>query len=562
MTLQKVGMTRKLFVTTALPYANGAFHIGHIMEYIQADTWVRAQRMMGSDVDFVCADDAHGAPIMIAAAKAGKTPQQFVADIAATRPAYLEGFHIAFDHWDSTDSPENHVLAQEIYLALQQQGLIEVRSIEQFFDPEKGMFLPDRFIKGQCPHCGAADQYGDNCESCGAVYQPTDLIAPYSALSGATPVMRSSEHYFFKLSDPRCLSYLQQWCRSGTIGTEVLNKINEWLEPDDNGQSRLNDWDISRDAPYFGIAIPDAPNKYFYVWLDAPIGYLASLKNCLARKGQDFTPYLADPDREQVHFIGKDIVTFHTLFWPAMLYFSGRKVPKAVHVHGHLTVNNEKMSKSRGTGISPLRYLELGFNPEWLRYYLCAKLSSKVEDIDFNTDDFAQRVNADLVGKYVNIASRTAGFISKRFQSQLSAELGNEGAALIESLQAQADHVQQFYDEREFAKAAREIMRLSDTVNEYVDQHKPWELAKQESAQEQLHAVCSTCIEAFRLLSIYLKPILPQITSQVEAFLKVPPLQFADAKQRMGSHTIGTYSHLLQRINPEELQGLFESPRD
>lgn len=551
-------MLRKIFVTTALPYANGAFHIGHIMEYIQADTWVRAQRMMGADVDFVCADDAHGAPIMIAADKAGKTPQQFVADIAATRPAYLQGFHIAFDHWDSTDSAENHQLAQEIYRSLKDQGLIEIRSIEQFYDPEKGMFLPDRFIKGQCPRCGAADQYGDNCESCGAVYQPTDLIKPYSALSGATPVLRSSEHHFFKLSDPRCLTYLQQWTQSGSIGTEVLNKINEWLQPDENGQSRLSDWDISRDAPYFGIAIPDAPGKYFYVWLDAPIGYLASLQNHLAHKGQTLDAYMADTEREQVHFIGKDIVTFHTLFWPAMLYFSGRKVPHAVHVHGHLTVNNEKMSKSRGTGINPLKYLELGFNAEWLRYYLCAKLSSKVEDIDFNTEDFAHRVNADLVGKYVNIASRSAGFIAKRFNHVLASELENEGAALIQALQAHAPIIQQLYDEREFAKAVREIMSLADRVNEYVDQHKPWDLAKQEGAEQQLHAVCSACLEAFRILSIYLKPILPQIASQVEAFLQLAPLQFEHVSQTMGAHTISTYRHLLQRINPAELEALFE----
>ncbi|MFN5699996.1 MAG: methionine--tRNA ligase, partial [Betaproteobacteria bacterium] len=454
-------MTRKLFVTTALPYANGPFHVGHMMEYIQADTWVRAQRMMGSEVDFVCADDAHGAPIMIAADKAGKTPQQYVADIAAGRPRYLQGFHIEFDNWHSTDAPENHALAQSLYRALKAQNLIEVRTIEQFFDPDKGMFLPDRFIKGECPKCGAQDQYGDNCEACGAVYQPTELKKPYSALSGATPVLRTSEHYFFKLSDPRCVAFLQSWTQDGRLQPEVANKVKEWFTRDEAGQVNLGDWDISRDAPYFGIEIPDAPGKYFYVWLDAPVGYLASLKNLLDRRGVDFEAYMADPDREQVHFIGKDIVTFHTLFWPAMLKFSGRKVPTAVHVHGFLTVNNgEKMSKSRGTGLSPLRYLELNLNPEWLRYYLCAKLNARVEDIDFNPEDFVQRVNADLIGKYINIASRAAGFLSKRFGGRLTDRISGSGAELLDALRAQRSTVGTLYAEREFGKAVREIMAL------------------------------------------------------------------------------------------------------
>ena len=374
-------MTRKLFVTTALPYANAAFHVGHMMEYIQADTWVRLQRMLGHEVNFVCADDTHGAPIMIAAEKAGQTPQQFVAGIAAGRQRYLDGFHIAFDNWHSTDAPENHQLAQDIYRALRKNELIDVRSVEQFFDPQKGMFLPDRFIKGECPNCGAKDQYGDNCEVCGAVYAPTDLKNPVSALTGATPVLRTSEHFFFKLSDPRCVAFLEEWTQDGRLQPEVANKVREWFKRDEGGQVSLGDWDISRDAPYFGIQIPDAPGKYFYVWLDAPIGYLASLKNLLDRRGIDMEAYLADPDVEQIHFIGKDIVTFHTLFWPATLKFSGRKVPDRVYVHGFLTVNNgEKMSKSRGTGISPLRYLELGLNAEWLRYYIAAKLNARVED--------------------------------------------------------------------------------------------------------------------------------------------------------------------------------------
>jgi methionyl-tRNA synthetase len=420
-------MPRKLFVTTALPYANAPFHIGHMMEYIQADTWVRAQRMRGAEVNFVCADDAHGAPIMIAAEKVGQTPQQFVAGIAAGRPQYLEGFHIAFDNWHSTDGPENHRLAQDIYLGLRKNELIDVRSIEQFFDPVKGMFLPDRYIKGECPKCGAKDQYGDSCESCGAVYAPTDLKNPYSALSGAVPVRKSSEHYFFRLSDPRCVAFLEQWTQDGKLQPEVANKIREWFTKAEDGSGGLGDWDISRDAPYFGIEIPDAPGKYFYVWLDAPVGYLASLTHLFARRGHDVDAYLADPAVEQVHFIGKDIVYFHTLFWPAMLHFSGRKVPNHVFVHGFITVGGEKMSKSRGTGLSPLRYLELGLNPEWLRYYIAAKLNARVEDVEFNPEDFVARVNSDLVGKYINIASRAAGFLTKRFRRQAVGRSGRRG---------------------------------------------------------------------------------------------------------------------------------------
>ena len=553
-------MPRKLFVTTALPYANAAFHIGHMMEYIQADTWVRAQRMLGAEVNFVCADDAHGAPIMIAAEKAGLTPQQFVAGIAAGRQQYLDGFHIAFDHWHSTDAPENHRLAQSIYLKLRDNGLIETRTIEQFFDPEKGMFLPDRFIKGTCPKCGTPDQYGDNCESCGAVYAPTDLKNPYSALSGATPVLKTSEHFFFKLSDPRCVAFLEQWTQDGKLQPEVANKVREWFVRDEHGKAGLGDWDISRDAPYFGIQIPDAPGKYFYVWLDAPIGYLASLEALLARRGEDIDAYLAQPGLQQVHFIGKDIVTFHTLFWPATLHFSGRKVPDHVHVHGFLTVHNDKMSKSRGTGISPLRYLELGLNPEWLRYYLAAKLSARVEDIDFNPDDFIARVNSDLVGKYVNIASRAAGFLAKRFGNLLSADVGVEGRALLDGLRAHQVTIANLYDSREFAKAVREVMALADRVNEYVDQHKPWELAKKDGQEAALHDVCTVCIEAFRLLTIYLKPILPALAAKVEAFLQVAPLQFADAARALGHHQIADYQHLMQRVDAAKVEALITPP--
>jgi methionyl-tRNA synthetase len=562
---------RQLFVTTALPYANGNFHIGHIMEYIQADIWVRFQRMQGSQVNFVGADDTHGAPIMIAAEKAGKTPQQFVADIAAGRKPYLDGFHIAFDNWHSTDAPENHELARQIYRDLRDisasegGSLIEVRSVEQFFDPEKNMFLPDRFIKGECPKCHAKDQYGDNCEVCGAVYAPTDLINPFSALSGAKPELKTSEHFFFKLSDPRCVDFLSQWTQDGKLQPEVANKVKEWFSvrtnPDGSTSEGLGDWDISRDAPYFGIEIPDAPGKYFYVWLDAPVGYLASLKNLLDRRGEDYNAYMANPDLEQIHFIGKDIVTFHTLFWPAMLHFSGRKTPNKVNVHGFLTVNNgEKMSKSRGTGLDPLKYLSLGMNPEWLRYYLAAKLSGRNEDIDFNAEDFMARVNSDLVGKFINIASRSAGFIAKRFDGKLG-QMSADGQALLTALHSTTPAIAAFYEEREYAKALREVMLLADKVNAYVDQNKPWDLAKQAGQDARLHDVCTTCIQAFRLLSLQLKPVLPALAAQVESFLNVAPLTI-DAAQTLlpAGHSIQAYQHLMQRVDPAQLESLFEVP--
>ena len=557
---------RKIFVTTALPYANGNFHIGHIMEYIQADTWVRAQRMQGNAVNFVGADDAHGAPIMIAAEKAGKTPQQFVADIAAGRKQYLDGFHIAFDNWSNTDSPENHELSKEIYLDLKKAGFIETRTIEQFFDPEKNMFLPDRFIKGECPRCHGKDQYGDNCEVCGAVYAPTELIEPYSALSGAKPVLRTSEHFFFKLSDPRCVEFLSEWTQNGQhVQPEVANKIKEWFgvrtNPDGSTSEGLDDWDISRDAPYFGIEIPDAPGKYFYVWLDAPVGYLASLKELLGRRGEDYASYMADPALEQYHFIGKDIITFHTLFWPAMLKFSGRKTPTRICVHGFMTVNNgEKMSKSRGTGLDPLKYLSLGMNPEWLRYYLGAKLNGKNEDIDFNPEDFMARVNADLIGKYVNIASRAAGFLVKRFGGKLG-EMSQDGQELIARLREQKDDIVAAYENRDTSRAVREVMLLCDRVNAYVDANKPWELAKKEGMETRLQDVCTTCIEAFRILTIYLKPILPQVAAEVANFLIVPPEAFADIGRPLGKdHQIGEYRHLMQRVDAKQLDALFEAP--
>jgi len=543
-------MPRQLFVTTALPYANGNFHIGHIMEYIQADTWVRHQRMQGSVVHFVCADDAHGAPIMIAAEKAGKTPQQFVADIAAGRKPYLDGFHISFDNWHSTDGPENHELAQDIYRALKANGLISTRTIEQFFDPQKSMFLPDRFIKGECPKCGTKDQYGDNCESCGAVYSPTDLKNPYSALSGAKPELRKSEHFFFKLSDPRCLAFLDQWTQSGAVQPEVLNKIAEWIEPGEDGKPKMGDWDISRDAPYFGIEIPDAPGKYFYVWLDAPVGYLASLKNYLGRIGVDYDKFIADPDVEQYHFIGKDIITFHTLFWPAMLHFSGRKVPNKIFVHGFLTVNNgEKMSKSRGTGLDPLKYLSLGMNPEWLRYYLAAKLSGRNEDIDFNPDDFMARVNSDLIGKYVNIASRAVKFLPGGKLTTAAAEPGE--VALVQNVQA-------LYEARDYGRALRDIMAYADKVNLRFDSAAPWKLVKEGKADEAA-AVCSLCIESFKVMTACLKPVLPTLAAQAEAFLQCAPLDWFNAATPLGvGHVIGSYKHLMHRVEEKQLDALFE----
>jgi methionyl-tRNA synthetase len=582
---------RQLVVTTALPYANGNFHIGHIMEYIQADIWVRYQRMQGSQVNFVGADDTHGAPIMIAAEKAGKTPQQFVADIAAGRKPYLDGFHIQFDNWHSTDAPENHELARQIYRDLRDisaadgGSLIEVRSVEQFFDPQKNMFLPDRFIKGECPKCHAKDQYGDNCESCGAVYAPTDLINPFSALSGAKPELKTSEHFFFKLSDPRCVEFLSQWTQDGKLQPEVANKVKEWFSvrtnPDGSTSEGLGDWDISRDAPYFGIEIPDAPGKYFYVWLDAPVGYLASLKNLLGKRGESYDAYMANPALEQYHFIGKDIVTFHTLFWPAMLHFSGRKTPNSVFVHGFLTVNNgEKMSKSRGTGLDPLKYLSLGMNPEWLRYYLAAKLSARNEDIDFNAEDFMARVNSDLIGKYVNIASRTAGFITKKFAGQLASGYENKPKEmfLMRDFAEALPNIRKAFEAREYSKALRDVMMLTDRANEYVSERAPWDLSKHADKQQELHEVCSFSLVMFKLLTLALKPILPETSQKVEQFFNTPPLTWADADNllitpegeqsanrinptvMMGGHTINTYQHLMQRVTPEQLDALFEPP--
>jgi methionyl-tRNA synthetase len=568
-------MTRKLFVTTALPYANAAFHIGHMMEYIQADIWVRFQRMQKDDgqqrvVHFVGADDTHGTPIMIAAEKEGVTPQAFVAKIAAGRAQYLDGFHIAFDNWHSTDSPENVDLSQGIYRRLRDAGLIYTKTVDRFYDTAKGMFLADRNIKGECPVCHAKDQYGDNCEVCGAAYQPTELINPYSVFTGSTPILKPSEQYFFKLSDPRCFAFLKEWLNTpGRLQPEMVNKVSEWLG--ENGE-KLADWDISRDAPYFGIPIPDAPGKFFYVWLDAPVGYLASLKNYFEKKGLDYDAFLNDPAAEQVHFIGKDIVSFHLLFWPAMLNFSGHPIVDKlkVNVHGHLTVNNEKMSKSRGTGISPLRYLDLKMNPEWLRYYLAFKLNSKVEDLDFTGEDFVARVNSDLIGKYVNIASRCAGFIAKKFDGKLAPALSANAQEWIaralngEHGERQASIAANF-EAREFGKALREIMEIADVANRYVDENKPWILAKDESKTAELHEVCTAALILFRQLTILLSPVLPQVAARVQAFLGDAGFSWDDTRgaavhESMLGRTIGAYTHLMQRVDAKMVEDLFDKP--
>ncbi|HJS39340.1 MAG TPA: methionine--tRNA ligase [Burkholderiales bacterium] len=554
---------RRIFVTTALPYANGPFHIGHIMEYIQADIWVRFQRMRGHEVHFVGADDAHGAPIMLAAEKAGKSPEAFVAGIAAGRRAYLDGFHLHFDNWHSTHSAENTALSQDIYLRLKRAGLVDRRPVEQFYDPVKNMFLADRYIKGECPNCGARDQYGDACENCSAAYAATDLKNPYSTLSGAKPLLKTSEHHFFRLSDPRCKAFLKRWLEApGRLQPQVVNKAREWLEGE--GDKALGDWDISRDPPYFGIRIPElAEEKYLYVWLDAPIGYLASFKHYCERTGLDFEGFLQAPDTEQVHFIGKDIIYFHTLFWPAMLEFAGKpyKVPDHVYVHGFITVSGDKMSKSRGTGISPLRYLELGMNPEWLRYYIAAKLNAHVEDIDFSPEDFVARVNSDLVGKFVNIASRCVPFISKRFGGKLRgvALKKDAGADIASAVRHAAPEIAAAYDAREFGKAMRRIMELADEVNRFVDTEKPWELARQPGHEARLHVVCSEAIEAFRFLAILLAPVLPRTAESAAQLLGVKPFQWHDLEKFLGEgHEIAQYRHLLTRVEPKQLDQLFD----
>ncbi len=561
-------MSETFFVTTALPYANGPFHIGHIMEYIQADIWVRFQRMQGNRVHFVGADDAHGAPIMLKAEAEHVTPEALVARIAADRPRYLQGFHIGFDHWHSTHSSENTALSQDIYRRLKAANLIDSHPVEQFYDPVKGMFLADRYIKGECPKCHAKDQYGDACEVCGSVYAPTDLIEPYSALTGAKPVLKRSDHFFFKLSDPRCVAFLRRWLgEPGHVQPQVANKAREWLAGD--GEHALGDWDISRDAPYFGIPIPEAPGKFFYVWLDAPIGYLASLKHYFesgkARQNgetRSFEAFLGAPDTRQVHFIGKDIIYFHTLFWPAMLHFAGApyRAPDNVHVHGFITVSGEKMSKSRGTGISPLRYLELGMNPEWLRYYIAAKLNANVEDLDFNPDDFVARVNSDLIGKYVNIASRAANFISRHFDGALEYPDGTE--ALTQRAREVLEQVRASYAAREFGRAMREIMAFADRVNQEFDARQPWVLAKDPTRRDALQDSCARALYGFKTLTCLLAPVLPAVAERVarELFGLERALSFADALEP--PRRINPYRHLMARVDPKQIDALLEPPQE
>ncbi|MDO5070475.1 MAG: methionine--tRNA ligase [Neisseria zoodegmatis] len=554
---------RKILVTSALPYANGSIHLGHMVEHIQTDIWVRFQKLRGHQCHYCCADDTHGTPVMLAAQKQGMKPEDMIAKVREEHLADFTGFHIGYDNYYSTHSPENKQLSEQIYLALKANGKIESRVIEQLFDPEKNMFLPDRFVKGECPKCHAKDQYGDNCEVCGTTYSPTELINPYSAVSGATPVLKESEHFFFKLGE--CADYLKEWTSGSTelsdgriqphLQAGALNKMKEWLG---EGENTLSDWDISRDAPYFGFEIPGAPGKYFYVWLDAPVGYMASFQNLCDRIGLNFDDYFrADSDAEMYHFIGKDILYFHALFWPAMLKFSGHRAPTGVFAHGFLTVDGQKMSKSRGTFITAKSYLDGGLNPEWMRYYIAAKLNSKIEDIDLNLNDFIARVNSDLVGKYVNIAARASGFIAKRFEGRLK---DVSGSPLLQKLAAERDNIAADFENREYAKALREIMALADAVNEYVDANKPWELAKQEGQDARLHEVCSELINAFKILSIYLAPVLPKVAERTAAFLNLDGLRWADAATVLPEgHAINKYEHLMQRVEQKQVDDLIEA---
>ncbi|MEF1986833.1 methionine--tRNA ligase [Neisseria gonorrhoeae] len=553
-------MTRKILVTSALPYANGSIHLGHMVEHIQTDVWVRFQKLRGHECYYCCADDTHGTPVMLAAQKQGIAPEDMIAKVRKEHLADFTGFFIGYDNYYSTHSTENKQFSQDIYRALKANGKIESRVIEQLFDPEKQMFLPDRFVKGECPKCHAQDQYGDNCEVCGTTYSPTELINPYSAVSGAKPELRESEHFFFKLGE--CADFLKAWTSGNNphdgkphLQPEALNKMKEWLG--EGEETTLSDWDISRDAPYFGFEIPDAPGKYFYVWLDAPVGYMASFKNLCDRIGIDFDEYFkAGSQTEMYHFIGKDILYFHALFWPAMLHFSGHRAPTGVYAHGFLTVDGQKMSKSRGTFITAKSYLEQGLNPEWMRYYIAAKLNGKIEDTDLNLQDFISRVNSDLVGKYVNIAARASGFIAKRFEGRLK---DVSGSALLAKLAAESNNIAEQYENREYARALRDIMALADIVNEYVDANKPWELAKQEGQDERLHEVCSELINAFTMLTAYLAPVLPQTAANAARFLNLDAITWANTRKTLGGHPINKYEHLMQRVEQKQVDDLIEA---
>lgn len=552
-------MTRKLLVTSALPYANGSIHLGHLVEYIQTDIWVRFQKMQGHTVHYVCADDTHGTPIMLRAEKEGITPEALIEKVHAEHSQDFAEFLVEFDNYYSTNSEENRQLSGNIYRALKANGKIASKTIEQYFDPVKTMFLPDRFIKGECPKCKAKDQYGDNCEVCGATYSPTDLVNPYSAVSGATPVRKETEHYFFKLSE--CADFLRDWTRSGTLQAEAANKMSEWVG--ETGENKLSDWDISRDAPYFGFEIPDAPGKYFYVWLDAPIGYMASFKNLCSRAGLDFDEYWKkDSKTELYHFIGKDILYFHALFWPATLEYSGHRTPTQVFAHGFLTVNGEKMSKSRGTFITARSYLEHVKNPEYLRYYYAAKLNGSMEDIDLNLEDFVARVNSDLVGKYINIASRTAGFINKFFDGKVE-KVSN--LPVINEIREAAPTIAESYDNRDFSRALREIMRLTDMANADIAEAAPWVKAKQDGndAKASLELDCSAALEMFRLLTIYLKPVLPSLAKEIEKFLNVPELTWESVSTPLSSgHKINSYAHLITRIDTKQVEAMVEANKE
>jgi methionyl-tRNA synthetase len=544
---------RRILVTSALPYANGQIHIGHMVEYIQTDIWVRSLRMHGHEVYYVGADDTHGTPIMLRAELEGITPKQLIERVGKEHKRDFDSFGISFDNYYSTDAEENRVLCESIYESLKAAGLIEARDIEQAYDPVKEMFLPDRFIKGECPKCGAKDQYGDNCEVCGSTYQPLDLINPYSVVSGATPVRKTSTHYFFRLSDPRCEDFLRGWV-SGLAQPEATNKMREWLG--DKGDAKLADWDISRDSPYFGFEIPGAPGKYFYVWVDAPVGYYASFKNLADARGIDFEEWIRPGSKtEQYHFIGKDILYFHTLFWPAMLQFSGHRTPTNVFAHGFLTVDGMKMSKSRGTFITAKSVIDTGINPEWLRYYFAAKLNHTMEDIDLNLEDFQARVNSDLVGKYVNIASRAAGFLIKRFDGRVLDSAMNH--PLLQQLRTAVPQIAALYEAREYGRALRTTMDLADAVNAFVDTAKPWDQAKDEANPAALHETCSVSLEAFRLLSLALKPVLPVLAESVEGFLGIAPLVWADVSTPLtSSQPINAYKHLMTRIDPKQIAAL------
>lgn len=574
---------RKILVTSALPYANGSIHLGHLVEYIQTDIWVRFQKMLAHEVHYVCADDTHGTPVMLRADKEGITPEQLISRMWHEHKADFDGFHVDFDNYYTTDSPENQEFCEDIYRQLEAANLIAQRSVEQFYDPVKKMFLPDRYIKGECPNCHTSDQYGDSCEACGATYSPIDLINPYSAVSGAKPERRASKHYFFRLSDPRCKTFLKEWVFESLpsqsdvslemkprLQPEAANKMNEWLS------GGLADWDISRDAPYFGFPIPGtAGKKFFYVWLDAPVGYFGSFRNYFKKKGQsqaEIDEFLRPGgETEMVHFIGKDILYFHALFWPAMLKFSGYRTPTQIYAHGFLTVNGQKMSKSRGTFITAESYLKQGLNPEWLRYYYAAKLNDAMEDIDLNFNDFIARVNSDLIGKYINIASRCSGFINKRFDGKLTDAISEPNrkwfnqflfCQLGEGDTFLGRHVSiaNFYDRREYGKAIKEIMLAADIANQYVDRMKPWELAKNRKDDAELHEICSVTLNMFRILTIYLKPVLPKLAADAERFLGVNSLTWKDANSQnrllADGHQINDYKHLITRVDPEQIEKL------